>query len=69
MKPHERIILPLDVSNIDAAICLVNQLSPHVGVFKVGFEAIYSTMVDFILSPEQAFIAYLKVILDRPPLH
>lgn len=53
MKAHERIILPLDVSNVSAAQDLVNQLSPHVGVFKVGFEAVLSTAVDFILCQPQ----------------
>lgn len=59
MKPHERIILSLDVSNIDAAINLVEQLAPHVGVFKIGFEAIYSTMVGFLLAPTNEAVAYL----------
>lgn len=49
LKPHERIILPLDVSNVNEAIILAERLSPHIGVFKVGFEAIYSTMADLLL--------------------
>ena len=62
MKPHERIILPLDVSNVDSAIDLVKKLSPYVGVFKVGFEALYSTMVEFILCPEQGLKEFVKKI-------
>lgn len=61
MKPHERIILPLDVSDIEKAQKLVDTLSPHVGVFKVGFESIYSTMVDLILAPNDQVIN----LLDR----
>ena len=49
MQPCERIILPLDVSDINLAADLVNQLSPYVGIFKVGLEMIYSTMADLIL--------------------
>jgi len=47
-KPSDRIVLPLDVSNLDKAIALVSALAPFVGVFKVGFEAIYSTMADLL---------------------
>ncbi len=36
LKPHERIILALDVSYIRKAKNLVAELSPHVGVFKIG---------------------------------
>jgi orotidine-5'-phosphate decarboxylase len=60
MKPHERIILPLDVSDITKATQLVNDLASHVGVFKVGFEAIYSTMAELISHPEQDAVNYLK---------
>ena len=62
LEPHERIILPLDVSNIDAASRLVALLSPHVGIFKIGFEAIYSTMVEFILCPEQQIKEYVRKV-------
>ena len=53
MKPHERIILPLDVSDIERAHRLVERLFLLVGIFKVGFEAIYSMMAQ-LLSPEGA---------------
>lgn len=62
MRAHERIILPLDVSSVDAAIALVNQLSPYVGVFKVGFEAVYSTMAELLLCPEEELMAYAMKI-------
>lgn len=62
MKAHERIILPLDVSNVDVATNLVNQLHLHVGVFKVGFEAIYSMVAEFVMSPEQALVQYARKV-------
>jgi len=53
MRSHERIILPLDVSDIDQAQILVRMLAPYVGVFKIGFEAIYSSMAS-LLMPDSA---------------
>jgi len=59
MKPHERIIFPLDVSNVEEATKLVEQLAPHVGFFKIGFEAIYSAMADLLLLPDKKIVHYL----------
>ncbi|MDP2741497.1 MAG: orotidine 5'-phosphate decarboxylase / HUMPS family protein, partial [bacterium] len=59
MKPHERIIFPLDVSNVEEATRLVEQLAPHVGFFKVGFEAIYSAMADLLLISDKKIVYYL----------
>jgi orotidine-5'-phosphate decarboxylase len=42
MKPHEHIILPLDVPTIDKAVSMVELLKNEVGVFKVGLELINS---------------------------
>jgi orotidine-5'-phosphate decarboxylase len=50
-QAKKRIILPLDVSDVGKAQNLVDLLAPHVGVFKVGFESIYSTMVGLLLEP------------------
>ncbi|MFH1749734.1 MAG: orotidine-5'-phosphate decarboxylase [bacterium] len=44
----KRIIVALDVDNVEEAISLVEQLSPFVGLFKVGFEFIYSMLVELI---------------------
>ena len=68
MKPHERIILPLDVSDIDKAISLVEQLAPHIGVFKIGFEAIYSTMADLLLLPDKEIVSYLTLNYEMPQI-
>lgn len=64
MKPHERIIFPLDVSDIDVAMNLVDQLAPHVGVFKIGFEAIYSAMANLLLISDEKIISYLWKIRE-----
>ena len=53
MKPYQRIIFPVDVSDIRKATALVNKLLPYVGIFKFGFESIYSTMADLLLSSKQ----------------
>ena len=37
-RARERLILPLDVPNADAALTLATQLADHVGMFKVGLE-------------------------------
>lgn len=42
MKPHEHIVLPLDVPTIDKAVSMVELLRNEVGVFKVGLELINS---------------------------
>lgn len=52
--PHERIILPLDVSLLGKAINLVFHLKDFVGMFKIGFEAIYSTVAGLLTSPNAA---------------
>lgn len=38
MKAYERLVLPLDLSDKDEALGLVEELSGVVGVFKVGFQ-------------------------------
>lgn len=42
MEPRERIIVALDVDNLDKARELVRRLAPHVGYFKVGLELLTS---------------------------
>lgn len=62
MEPHERIILPLDVSYIAKARALVQLLSGYVGVFKIGFEAIYSTMAQLLLLGDEEAVHLLKEV-------
>jgi orotidine-5'-phosphate decarboxylase len=42
MKPHEHIVLPLDVSGVEQAVSMVELLRNEVGVFKVGLELLHS---------------------------
>lgn len=60
MKPHERIILSLDISDLEKASNLVDTLSEHIGVFKIGFELIYSTMVNLLLSSDDQAVNLLN---------
>ncbi len=53
MEPKDRIILPLDVSDIKKATKLVETLSGHVGLFKIGLEFIWSTIADLLLLQEE----------------
>ncbi len=39
-EPRERIIVALDVNTLEAAVKLVEVLTPHVGGFKIGLELI-----------------------------
>ncbi len=42
MQPGSRIILPLDLPTVDQACNAVSTLGDNVGVYKVGFELLYS---------------------------
>ena len=42
-----RVIVALDMSSIDAARALVEQLSPEITTFKIGLELIYAGGLDF----------------------
>jgi len=44
----KRIIVALDVDSVDKAIVLVDQLTPHVGYFKIGLELIYSILASLL---------------------
>ncbi len=54
VEPKERIIVALDVDNLDKAKSLVESLAPHVGCFKVGLELLTAVggpdVVEFIHS-------------------
>jgi len=62
IAPKDRIILPLDVSSIAEARRLVELLGPHVGMFKIGFEFIYSSMADLIMTPDNE--GAIELLLD-----
>jgi len=63
MDAGKKIILPLDVDTIGRATELVEQLAPHVGVFKLGLEFTNSMMASVISPPlEEEAMANLRSI-------
>lgn len=50
MKPHERIIVALDVDSPRKALALVEQLKDHVGAFEIGTEFITSMLASIVPS-------------------
>jgi len=54
MRPHEHIILPLDVPTVQRAIELVDLLKDDVGVFKVGLELTNATGLETLALLRQA---------------
>jgi len=62
MLPQERIIVPLDVPNLDSAIALVEKL-PDVTFWKVGLELFVSTgtsILDYLKEQEKRIFLDLK---------
>lgn len=57
MEAKEKIIVALDVSDVKKASDLVEQLAPHVGMFKIGLEFIYHSF-RALLAPESDDSAY-----------
>lgn len=53
MEAKDRIIIALDVDDPEKAIEIVEQLSGHVGLFKVGLQLIYTIFVGLVASPTQ----------------
>lgn len=50
MKPKERLIVALDVDSRERAMRLVDELGPHVGMFKVGKELFTAEGPDLVRS-------------------
>lgn len=61
MKPRDRIILALDVSDYDEAIAIVNTFREHVDIFKVGSELFTASGPRII---KQIHLIRKKVFLD-----
>lgn len=60
-EAKKRIIFPLDVGSVDEALTLVQELSGHVGGFKVGFEFVTATYVqELMFVHEEAAFDHLK---------
>jgi len=51
MLAKDRIIVALDVDDPEKAIAIVEQLSEHVGFFKIGLQLIYAIFAGLIASP------------------
>ncbi len=49
MQGKDRIILPLDVSDVDQALSLAKALKGRVGMFKIGLEFIWSSLANLLL--------------------
>ncbi len=47
-QAKERIIIPVDTSDLDSAIRMVRLLKPHVGMFKFGLELINTMLVGVV---------------------
>ncbi|MCX6718442.1 MAG: orotidine-5'-phosphate decarboxylase [Candidatus Staskawiczbacteria bacterium] len=60
MDPKDRIILPLDVSSAQEAQKLVDKLTGHVGMFKIGLELIYSIMASLLVEENADAIGALR---------
>lgn len=67
-KIKEKIVLALDVETLEDAKKLVDELSPHVGTFKVGLQ-LYSgfgnEIIDYIKSKNSNFFLDIK-LMDIP---
>jgi orotidine-5'-phosphate decarboxylase len=61
IKPHKRIILPLDVSDAKSATDIASQLHEHIGVLKIGLQ-LYTSTDSNILSLGQEL--GLQIFLD-----
>jgi len=53
MSPKDRIIVALDVDSVDKATTLVEELSLHVGMFKIGLQFIHAMLAQLIV-PDKA---------------
>jgi orotidine-5'-phosphate decarboxylase len=46
LEPHERIIFPIDTDNLAIALNLLESVGPHVGIIKIGLQAIMTNHRD-----------------------
>lgn len=62
MDPKDRIIVALDVDNLELAKALVAELAPHVGAFKVGLELLTAAGAPQVVAELQT--AGTKIFFD-----
>lgn len=60
MEAKDRIIVALDVSDVDKALDLVGELGSHVGAFKVGLEFVWSSIAQLLTLEEEGAISLLR---------
>ena len=63
-NPKERIIVPIDTSNLDYAIEIVRLLKPEVGMFKFGLELL-NTMLMGVVSGDETMAEKVKVLFKE----
>src|SRR3954471_5231156 len=61
LAPHDRLILALDVSSVDAARGMVERLGDAVGIFKIGYQLAYAGGLPFA---EELIRGGKRVFLD-----
>ena len=62
MEAKDRIIVALDVPKVDQALKIAENLSTHVGGFKIGLEFITSMLAEIITPPEDEAIENFALI-------
>jgi orotidine-5'-phosphate decarboxylase len=68
IRPHRRIILPLDVSDAGTAVDIASDLHEHVGVLKIGLQLYTSTDSNILsLGPELGLQIFLDLKLHDIP--
>jgi len=60
----ERIIIPVDTSNLDSAIEIIRLLKPHVGMFKFGLELL-NTMLVSVISGDEMIAEKVRVLFKE----
>lgn len=63
-QPKDRIIIPIDTSNLDSAIEIVRLLKPHVGMFKFGLELL-NTMLVGVISGDESMAEKVRVLFKE----
>lgn len=53
MEAKEKIIVALDYDNPEKAIAIVEQLAPHVGMFKMGLQLIYAIFAGLVACQDE----------------
>lgn len=63
-ESKERIIIPVDTSDLDSALKIVQLLKPHVGMFKFGLELL-NTMLVGVVSGNSDVVEKVKMLFKE----